>query len=926
MSDAESAKKLLVKYLKQKYKTFIQNDEPSLTVPTSSYAPGVSASRRVDVYEKITSHPSNQSHIKHISKNGNPHSFVWQTQPDKLKKAVRWGIIPAHSITGKVIGSLGRYRMNAYSGIAKGMVSNSHSVKIKLLDLYQDRFEALQSIESMVNKPNSQVDFERVFNTYIQDLEQLQTTIDNLFAEDLDEAGLTQQTLEQLKEDLSNDIARALEYKNSIPKEGSLKSYNQARGTKSVLEFVKTQMLQNLHEFEGINQDNSFSLDRNVVMTRGRMNDYIVDAMFQINENKADFCNAVTDKHHGLFSQDPNQPVCYDFEELQHSPQRDYEIKLAISFIEGWDKLEKVNKKYYVSNSSGREKLDTITATRWQTHRTIGVFFKSMGYYFYNIIKGIFVPTLPWDEETWENEDFHLTAHGLNQYARGGEPLRLVLYRYLKQIAYIFIDFFTGIYDFGTELVWKLPKHITDDWESVKPLATLDDIYKEANYEISQISQQEQSTLAEVFKECQYKDVKYPDPKSILASIEYELSSGEENDILTALARGLNEFGSTFTHNFYAKDPIAGLIFTSSLALGFGAVYLPSSTAAVFGSNYVNWFNNTAVNFGSTKLTCAFSAASSQSQLIATTLDIGMHGANSGSIGALHQVGEKPATVATFLATTYGIGYLLANGIAGYTIPWLSDFLKSDLGAYPDAFYPLVGTKVSILVYEALTTHKYQPFSKPALSKNSHPVSGVDPVQLKRFNFAIWLSQNASFLPQLDAKLQLNISRQIDSLYTKEQAKSLKKILYPEPHHSIAYQLIFIPLSYIPATLRFLSVLVLSMYSLVTGQANPFAPIERAGSEFVDKIKKDLSRLLVAITTLLYFPYNLITSLFKAIAYVFTMLIGRVAALIGEKPAHALHKAMAAVAVFFRSIGEALYPFDIVKDSALLNPHILLKK
>jgi hypothetical protein len=150
MSGASSAKELLSRFDKARYKTFILNTDTELVLPEVSYTPGIGASKRNDVYKKIISHPQSDQHIKFIYKNDELHTLVWQTRAERLKKGVRWGIIKPQSITGKVISTLGNYRVTGCKRVAKGLISNTQVLKTSLLDLFQDRFEALEDLESLV--------------------------------------------------------------------------------------------------------------------------------------------------------------------------------------------------------------------------------------------------------------------------------------------------------------------------------------------------------------------------------------------------------------------------------------------------------------------------------------------------------------------------------------------------------------------------------------------------------------------------------------------------------------------------------------------------------------------------------------------------------------------------------------------------------
>ncbi len=933
MSGAHSAKKLFSQYNNKQYRLFTLNNDEELALTVVSSVPGVGASQRKDVYRKKIIHPDGDHssgkdhHVKFITKNDEAHSFIWQTNPQQLKNAVRWGIIKPHSITSKVISALGNYRIVAHERIAKGMISNSQTVKLKLLDLYQDRFEALHDLESMVNKDNSLVDYESEFNSYLKKLEHIKANLSTYFADVLNQGGLDLTTLEQIKKDLETDIERVNSYLNVLRNSPNLSPYNEARGKNSILEFVKQQMMHGLYELQGINQDLTYSIKRDFALTRGELNDFIEDARKEVDDQQADMRNAVTEKHHGLFAKENETLVSYDFSRDGLSPKREREVLLAISFIEGWDKVN--TQSLTVSNQSGSESLDVINATRWKNHRNFTAFAKSMGFYVLNFFKSIILPTKAWEEESWTNEHFHLFAKKLREHVTPNEPMWQKPIKLFKQMGYALVDVYNGVRDFGAELAIKMPENMLNDWDSCNEIPSLKEVFEASEVEIAAIKSTEEERLKKILTQCNIDSSTglTSTPTSKLATVEYALTAGEQNDILTVMARGLNEFASVFSHNIYAKDPVGGLVFTAAFAVGAGAIYMPTATSAVFGSAYVNWFTQFGYSVGSSKMAAVISGGSTQAQLFATGWDGLMHGPSGLATNALYQLGEDPLTVGAYLATATAIGYVLVNGIAGYPIPLLSDFLKEDLGTSPESSYPFIGAKVAILLYEALMIHKEGHYPQPEflheLIEKARSLKAEDPEQQKiidRFILASWISMNAETIPKMNEKLRFELSRQINTLFDKEQSKSLNKILYPETHHSIAYQLFAIPLSYIPAVLRFTTSFILSAFALGSGKSHPFEPIKRASTDLYDKVTRDLSRLLVFSTQLLYLGYTGLGVLVKPLAYVLGMMFGRIAALFDVKSGHAMHGAFAAIHTFFRSIGEFLYPNHILKGIAVAHP------
>ena len=927
MGGANRAKQLLKKYNQEQYRLFTLNNDEQISLTVVSSVPGVGASKRKDIYKKTISHPDSDQHLKFITKNNEAHCFVWQTKPQQLKNAVRWGIIKTHSITSKVIAALGNYRVTAHQRIARGMISNSQLVKLRLLDLYQDRFEALQNLESLANKNSSAADYEREIRLYLEKLTRIKSQLDGYFADVPDLSGIDPDTLEQIKNDLQADEERVISYLNSISNKSSLSSYNDARGQNSILEFVKQQMTYGLYELQGINQDLTFSLKRDFALTRGEMNDFIEDARKEIDDHQADLSNAVTEKHHGLFAHDDESLLTYDFSAENLSSKREREVLLALSFIEGWDQVDE--QSLTVKNKYGSESLDVINATKWKTHRNVTALAKSVGYFILNFFKSIFLPTQPWKEEPWENNNFHLIATELGQHAAPNEPMWEKPVRLFKQIGYALSDAFSGVSDIGTQLTVKLPDKILNDWDSTNELQSLSDVLQGAEKEIISINTTEEIRLNAILKQCRIYNPEHEvsPATSTLATVEYELTAGDQNDILTVMARGLTEFTSVLTHNLYTKDPVAGMVFSSAFAVGASAICFPETTGAIFGTSYVNCFTQFAYSVGSSKTAAILSGAGTQAQLFAGGWDSLIHGPSGIATNALYRLGEDPLTTASYAATATAIGYLLVNGVGGYTIPWLSALLQEDLGTSPESSYPFIGAKVAILLYEALHIHHERHYPQPEISAElmnlAQLLKSVNSEQqriIDRFVLASWLSKNEDTLPKLNDKHRFDVSRHIKLLFTPQESKSLNKLLYPEASHSIAFQVFSIPLAYIPAILRFVFSFILTGVALAYDKAHPFEPVKRASGNLYNKTVKDLSRLLVFGSHLIYLPYMAFSAVIKAASYVCIMAVGRIAAFFDIKTAHAIHQSFARIHTFFKSIGDFIYPAAILKSVSIAHP------
>jgi hypothetical protein len=915
---SERAKALLDGWIKQNYREFTLNSEQQRELPSVSPIPWIGASKRKDVYRKKVSHAL-PHHIKFITKNDDPHAFIWQTNAQKVQEGVRWGIIKTYSVTSNVISALGQYRIVAHERVMKGLISNSQTLKLKLLDLYQDRFTALQSIESLVSKNTTEAEYQEAFEDYIVKLQILLGSLNQYF-EEIDCPGFDNRSIEQIRADIQEDVTQARIYLASLKKDSQLRSYNRSRGEDSVLEFVKQRMIQGLYEFQGINQDITYSRSRYFALTRGEMNDFIEDARKVIDDYEADPRNAVRANHHGIYSSDPNELVAYDFPQGVLSPQRQRQIVTAISYIEGWDVLEhKKGQKPCVSNGSGKEYLSTYQATRWRTHRNIKTFIKSIGFFILNSLKGIFVATHSRVEETWSNKDFHLNGANLQQYLSPREPLWKKPLHFAKQIGHAFMDILYGIRDFGAKLVIHMPEELVNDWNSSKQVSSLDDTLTQTTQIIQSIAVQEKERLELIMKQCGLpKNETANFSKVKLADVEYELSGGEFNDILNSMVRGTSSFSSVFTHNIYSKDPVGGLMFTAFYLVGAGVIFLPALSTSVFGSGFVNAVSSMSYAMASSPLGATIAGGSTLAELAAVAWDGLLHGPTGMAAGALYEFLEDPLTISAYAFAAYALGYILANGIAGQPIPWLSEVLKEDLGTNPSTGYPIIGGKVAVILYEILITHARAEHVQPELINLIHELhekmSDEQKQIVNRFKLVTWLSTHAKMLPKLEAKDKFAVRQQIDRHFSKEESQSLNKLFYPEPTPSIAFQIFSIPLSYIPAVLRFIVSFGLSFAAWIKGNPNPINPIREASFFLVNKIKTDLSRLIKVVTNLTFFMYSLSAAFIKMGVYLAVMLIGRIGGLLDLKPAHAMHRACSSVHQLMRIMGEFFYPARAMKD------------
>lgn len=915
MVHSVSAKELLSEYNQEEYRKFLINNAVSLSLVDISPVPGIGASKRRTFFQKIISHPDSTHQVKFIFRNGSPSSLLWQTDAGTLKKAVRWGVINTHAITSRVVAKLGEYRLFCVEGMVKGMISNSHEVKWRLLDHYQDRCEALQELETLINRGVSLHGLEKYINRYIDKIGLIESQLAGYFSgiKEMDE-----ELHSKLKDEITKDKQRALAFLQHIKATGKEQNTTCARGTYSLLLFIKNQMIFGLYGLQGLNQDLSFDNKRPFALTRGRLNDCIENARKEIEDFQPHLMNAITPKHQGFYAENENDIITYDFAEDNLSPDQEQRFLQAISFIEEWDKLKIEGGKATVSNETGEAPLDTIRATRWQSHRNFSAFVKSIKSYLFNIILGLFYETYPKQEETWKNSGFHLFSKKLSSDLRPNEPLWKKPLKFFNQIKNAIKDLFYGVEDFHDNLVIRMPEEVMNDWDASAPLVELDSVLNIISHDLKTTKQKEQQRLQKLLAECAYTPLSEGlESNSKLAGVEYPICSDVDNDPLLTAGKGLNSFATIFFHTF-AKDPFGCLVFSSGYALGAAAVFNPSATASLFGSRYVNWFNTFSYTMASSQSGAAIAGGSTQAQFLASIWDTAMHGPSGNTLNAFYKLGEDPFTFSAYVAVAYSLGYVLTNGVGGHPIPWLSEHLKQDLGSVPQVAYPFIGAKFAILLYEGLSAE---------IPEKNYPVLAVDPslvstsvVVLTRLKLCNWLCQHAAHLSKADPKHLFILSRQIDNLFPEKEAKSLKQLLYPEVTHSIAFQVLSHPLSYIPALLRVVIAFPLAYMAHKQRREFPFAPLKRACAHLVEKLQKDSITLLLFVGSLVQLSYTVGAGLIKMVGFMAELTLARINSYYDKKKGHEDHQFFASVHVFIKTLGEVIFPYKAIKSVSVAHP------
>lgn len=928
----DDAKTLYQHYYAEKYRDFTRSDAIEFSLPSIPKLSFISATSeknpRMDVFEKIAVEGSEDDKVRLVHKNKAPHAILWKTEAEKLKQAVRWGIVKTESITGQVISTLGHYRTTAHERIAKGMVSDTQGLKMALLDIYQSRFEALEALESLVNKQNTLLSYTNAIRKYQRNLSSLRGEIKARFEKvllpQMGDEGLPGKIIADITEDMNN--ANDYLVKLAANREELIPAANRAKGNDSILEFVKQQMHKSLYEMQGLNQDLVFSRG---ALTRGELNDYIEDARKLIDDHRPDLRNAVTAKHHGDYQdeKDTENKVTYDFSLDDLDPDQERKVLSAISFIEGWDRVDYADQNndnlptvYNKNNEAGS--LRTVIATKWNAHQS---YLRYLWEYSKTWFRGFIFETHPWDEQG----EIALYASTLKKYARPNEPLWKKLGNYLYGWGLEFKNIFTGVYHSGKKIILGLPEEVVNDWLSTKALPDLRQTLIAATAEIDIIQDEENSRLATLVTVDERAEIekKIGKNKSLFAQAEYHLDHYEDGDILTAATKGLYAFTSHITHDIYNKDPLGGVFYTTAASTVLVCLVYPAFAKSIFLVPYVNFIDSATELVGASLSSKVLCGGAMQAQAAFLVWNAATDGPSCGLSHAAEKFLDNPVPVSLGFAAAYGLGYVFANA----PIPHFHEFIKDEMGSSDLLNYPVVGVKLGLtafMAFQAGERKAYHPLEivfhgnelQEENKKNKDNNKKIDQRKCDQYRIAAWLNDNVSMLRKLNTKTRSDIRRHLDLLFSKEEAESLKKMLAPESERSIAYQLLAIPFAYIPGILRCLIALGMSLLAVLAGSTHWKQPVIEAGTALFRKTAKDLSRIIVASSNLLYIVTNLVGSQLKAFTYTGAMLIARFAAFFDYHPGHAMHKAFAGIHSLYRKIGEFLYPARVLKSVGYADP------
>jgi hypothetical protein len=685
-------------------------------------------------------------------------SFYWKTSQDKMQRALDYGITNFEALTSKVIGAVGAYRLQVLERVYDyGIISNKYEQKEFLLRITQTRIRHMQALERLINaydnNASSDDNIKRIqdtFEDYIEKLKQLKKDIASEFS------SLNQYDHEansKIRAQIQEDIDAAKEYHENIAGNGnpdvSERDYLRetiliASGPDSIAHFIKNRMIYALRQAQEHNQNMTYSRNAGSLF-RGEFNSYCEDALKAINNHLCDHHNPITPQHQGYFSSAQNHSVTLDFRHLGKNRRTVRQYMMAITQIEGADKIQKNTEDEYVLLSASLEKptLKTLKTTRftsWDIQADWTYPLKRSLYWSWNLLMGIVIGLwdLPWGlisgirgveptsnvsrfcleftPECAQQTRFHELAEKIDFPAVSlGARLGGLIGNLIRNTVW---EVFKGVRTSVQRARFQIGENLATDYElGHNGLPEEVEIYQLVQHQIGELQKQENelrtkldkkhkkyfdnAPLFSTTKPDSEKDFGKIQPNEIqgqFAQAPYELSPGEWGDLLNSAVGGMIYLFDVVFDDLHPKHPFSGLVYNTFYFLGTLAIFSPQSLSFL-GKDYLQVSKSIADASSSNLSVGASFCASVESQLAAMGTELLVSGRNSWLLSGLTSLEEEPSNLIAYGAIAVGFGALLAYGL---NIPYISAGIRSELGTVPAIALGVAGAKFGICLFELL--------------------------------------------------------------------------------------------------------------------------------------------------------------------------------------------------------------------------------
>ncbi len=705
-------------------------------------------------------------------------SFYWKTTQDKMQQAIDYGITqfqavgygttPFQALTSKVIGAVGAYRLKVFERAYDfGIISDKYEEKEFLLRITQARIRHMQSLERLTNAYDQNSDaetnkqrIETTFKDYINALKQLQIDI-NVHSKSLNK--FDREASDKLISQIQHDIIAAKEYQSTMLDflfpDCSLQDHLKdtilsASGTDSIAHFIKTRMIYALRQAQEYNQNMTYSRKAGSIF-RGEFNSYCEDALNVIDKYLCDHHNPVTPEHQGYFSTDQNHSLTLDFRHLGKDRHTVRRYIMAITQIEGADKIQQVGEDGYVLQCANSENphakhLKVTHFTSWDIQAEKSYPFYRIAYWVWNLMVGIvfglvdlpsgFISGLKGEEPTSnvskytkeftpdcaKDTRFHALAEKINFPAVSlGAKLGSLIGSVIRNTVW---EVFKGVRTSFQRARFQIGENLATDYDIFhNGLRSETEIFNQVHSNLNQLKKEEDelfekvnnkhnkkyqdkpvfsSTISRINPESKISEqitLERITPKEIsgqFAQAPYELSPGEWHDLLNAALSGINFLFDFVFDDIHRKHPGSGIIYNAFYVLGTIAVLSPQ-TLEFMGKNYLQ-ISRSISDAATSNLTAGASfCASVEAQAAAMATEFAVSGRNSWLLTGLSSLEEEPSNMIAYSAIAVGLGAILAYGL---NVPYISASIRGELGSVPAIALGVAGAKFGLCLFELFQT------------------------------------------------------------------------------------------------------------------------------------------------------------------------------------------------------------------------------
>ncbi len=692
-------------------------------------------------------------------------SFYWKTTQKNIQQAIDYGVTQFEALTSKVRSALGAYRLavseRAYDF---GIISDKYEEKEFLLRITQARIRHLQGLERLTNnydhhtdEPTNVTRIKTAFENYINSLKQLQEDIQ------LNSSTLNKYDIEasrKLLDQIEDDISAAQDYVditlNCPFPDQSIQDYLKdtvllASGPNSIAHFIKDRMIYALRQAQEHNQNMTYSREAGSLF-RGEFNSYCEDALNVITEYLCDHHNPVAPEHQGYFSTNPDHPLTLDFRHLGKNRRTVRRYIMAITQIEGADKIQKNIQNQYVlhcpntvieddtkSQVQEDKPLKVTRFTSWDIQASKSYPFFRVAYWVWNLLVGIvvgffdlpsgFISGLKGEEPTSnvskytkeftpdcaKNTRFHSLAEKIDFPAVSlGAKLGSLIGSVIRNTIW---EVFKGVRTSFQRARFQVYENLWTDFDIIhNGLRNETDILDQVNRDINQLKTSEDELLKKVDKKHgkHYNEthvisshgnkgtlnISSEELKGQFANPPYELNPGEWHDLLNSALGGINFLFDFVFNDIHAKHPFSGILYNAFYALGTIAVLSPQ-TLEFMGKNYLE-ISKGISDAATSNLTAGASfAASVEAQAAAMAGEFVVSGRNSWLLTGLSSLEEEPSNMIAYSAIAVGLGAILAYGLK---VPYISESIRAELGTVPAIALGVAGAKFGLCLFELFQT------------------------------------------------------------------------------------------------------------------------------------------------------------------------------------------------------------------------------